>query len=108
MEAADHRRPRASSSSTAGRLYQPGIGPFRETEAVALTLAEMRSVRGGVYANAGKRRYPASRNECDLAVGELPDWAIEVKMARLGRDNGDYEDTRPRRFSRPTPMIAAP
>jgi hypothetical protein len=103
MEAADHRRPRASSSSTAGRLYQPGIGPFRETEAVALTLAEMRSVRGGVYANAGKRRYPASRNECDLAVGELPDWAIEVKMARLGRDNGDYEDTTTKKILSPYP-----
>jgi hypothetical protein len=93
MEAADRRRPRASSSSTAGRFYQPGTGPFRETEAVALTLAELRTVRSGVYAHAGKRRYPASRNECDLAVGELPDWAIEVKMARLRRDNGDYEDT---------------
>jgi len=78
MEAADSRRPRASSSSTAGRLYKPGIGPFRETEVVALTLAEIQSVRGGVYSYAGKRRYPASRNECDLALGELPDWAIEV------------------------------
>jgi hypothetical protein len=29
------------------------------------------------------RRYPASRNECDLALGELSDWAIEVNMARL-------------------------
>jgi hypothetical protein len=61
MEAADKRRPQASSSSTAGRFYQPGIGPFRETEAVALTLAELRTLRGGVYAHAGKRRYPASR-----------------------------------------------
>jgi hypothetical protein len=103
MEVADHRRPQASSSSTSGRLYQPGIGPFRETEAVALTLAEMRSVRGGVYANAGKRRYPGSRNECDLAVGELPDWAIEVKMARLGRDNGDYEDTTTKKILSPYP-----
>jgi hypothetical protein len=103
MEAADHRRPQASSSSIAGRLYQPGIGPFRETEAVALTLAEMRSVRGGVYANAGKRRYPAGRNECDLVVGELPDWAIEVKMARLRRDNGDYEDTTTKKILSPYP-----
>src|SRR5262249_36404394 len=60
MEAADKRRPQASSSSTAGRFYQPGIGPFRETEAVALTLAELRAARGGVYAHAGKRRYPAT------------------------------------------------
>lgn len=76
MEAADKRRPQASSSSTAGRFYQPGIGPFGETRAVALTLAELRTVRDGVYARAGKRRYPASRKECDLALGELPDWAI--------------------------------
>jgi hypothetical protein len=25
--------------------------------------------------------------------GELPNWAIEVKLARVGRDNGTYEDT---------------
>ena len=103
MEAADKRRPRASSSSTAGRFYQPGIGPFRETDAVALTLVELRTVRGGAYAHAGKRRYPASRNECDLALGELPDWAIEVKMARLRRDNGDYEDTTTKKILSPYP-----
>lgn len=103
MKAADERRPQASSSSTSGRFYQPGIGPFRETEAVALTLAEMRTVRGGIYAHAGKRRYPASRNECDFALGELPDWAIEVKMARLRRDNGDYEDTTTKKILSPYP-----
>ena len=103
MEAADKRRPRAASSSVAGRFYQPGIGPFREAEAVALTLAELRTVRGGAYAHAGKRRYPASRNECDLALGELPDWAIEVKMARLRRDNGGYEDTTTKKILSPYP-----
>jgi hypothetical protein len=103
MEAADKRRPQALSSSTAGRLYQPGIGPFGETKAVALTLAELRTVRGGVYARAGKRRYPASRKECDLALGELPDWAIEVKIARLRRDNGDYEDTTTKKILSPYP-----
>jgi len=101
MEVADKRRPQASSSSTAGRLYQPGIGPFREVEAIELTLAELRTLRGGVYAHAGKRRYPGSRNECDLALGELPDWAIEVKMARLRRDNGDYEDTTTKKILSP-------
>jgi hypothetical protein len=70
-------------------------------------LAELRTVRGGIYAHAGKRRYPASRNECDLALGELPDWAIEVKMARLRRDNGDYENTTTRKILSPCPMIAA-
>ena len=103
MEAADKRRPRASSSSTAGRFYQPGIGPFGETKAVELTLAELRTVRGGVYAHAGKRRYPASRKECDLTLGEPPDWAIEVKIARIRRDNGDYEDTTTKKILSPYP-----
>jgi hypothetical protein len=103
MEAADKKHPQASSSSTTGRFYQPGIGPFQETEAVALTLAELRTVRGGVYAHAGKRRYPASRNVCDLALGELPDWAIEVKMARLRRDNGGSEDTTTKKILSPYP-----
>jgi len=73
-------------------LYQPGIGPFGEDAAVTLTLAEMRNSRGDAYAIAGKRRYPSGRYVCDLALGHLPDWAIEVKMARLGRDNDTYED----------------
>ena len=103
MEAADRRRPQAASSSTAGRFYQPGIGPFREAEAVARTLDELRIIRGGVYAHAGKRRYPASRYECDLALGELPDWAVEVKMARLRRDNGGYEDTTTKKILSPYP-----
>jgi hypothetical protein len=66
-------------------------------------LAELRTVRGGIYAHAGKRRYPASRNECDLALGALPDWAIEVKMARLRRDNGDYENTTTKKIMSPCP-----
>ena len=103
MEAADRRRPQAASSSTAGRFYQPGIGPFREAEAVARTLDELRIIRGGVYAHAGKRRYPASRYECDLALGELPDWAVEVKMARLRRDNGGNEDTTTKKILSPYP-----
>jgi hypothetical protein len=81
------RKPRAS-------VTRPGCtsGPFGEDAAVALTLAEMRNSRGDAYAIAGKRRYPSGRYVCDLALGHLPDWAIEVKMARLGRDNGTYEE----------------
>jgi hypothetical protein len=66
-------------------------------------LAELRTVRGGIYAHAGKRRYPASRNECGLALGELPDWAIEVKMAHLRRDNGDHENTTTKKILSPYP-----
>ncbi len=90
--AADHKGPQAANQRNAARLYQPGIGPFGEDAAVTLTLAEMRNSRGDAYAIAGKRRYPSGRYVCDLALGHLPDWAIEVKMARLGRDNDTYED----------------
>jgi hypothetical protein len=57
-----------------------------------MTLAEMRRANGPAYANAGQRRYPSGSQTCDLTVGDLPDWAIEVKLARVGRDNGTYED----------------
>jgi hypothetical protein len=85
MGAADHRRPQAASKRDSTRLYQPENGPFSEDAAVAMTLAEMRAAHDGAYAVAGKRRYPSGRSVCDLATGELPDWAIEVKLARLGR-----------------------
>src|SRR6266581_3006325 len=90
MEAADQRHPQAASHRDATRLYRPGIGPFSEDTAVAMSLAEMQAARSGAYAVTGKRRYPSGRSVCDLAVGELPDWAVEIKLARLGRDNGMY------------------
>jgi hypothetical protein len=33
----------------------------------------------------------------------LPDWAIEVKLARLGRDNGTYEDAAIKKILSPYP-----
>jgi hypothetical protein len=90
MEADDHRYPQAASHRDATRLYRPGIGPFSEDAAVAMSLAEMQAANGKTYAFAGKRRYPSDRTVCDLALGKLPDWAIEIKLARLGRDNGTY------------------
>jgi hypothetical protein len=92
MEAVDHRRPQAMSHRTAARPYRPGIGPFAEDDAVARTVAEMQAAGGTAYQNAHKRRYPSGGQTCDLALGERPDWAIEVKLARVGRDNGTYED----------------
>lgn len=103
MEAADRRSPQAASHRDGTRLYKPGIGPFGEDDAVALTLAEMRTSNGNAYANAGKRRYPSGKFVCDLALGELPEWAIEVKMARLRRDNGTYEDTTTKKILSPYP-----
>jgi hypothetical protein len=92
MEIVDHRGPRAASHRDSSRLYQPGIGPFGEDAAVAMTLAEMQASCGGNYSGAGKRRYPGSSHVCDLVIGGNPSWAIEVKLARLGRDNGTHED----------------
>ena len=43
MQAVDHRRPQSVSSRDATRLYQPGIGPFAEDAAVAMTVAEMQA-----------------------------------------------------------------
>ena len=103
MEVVDHRHPQAASHRDATRLYQPGIGPFGEDAAVAMTLAEMQAANAGIYAGAGKRRYPDSSHVCDLALGALPDWAIEVKLARLGRDNGTYEDAAIKKILSPYP-----
>src|SRR4051794_40182201 len=88
MEAVDHEGPQARSHTDATRIYRAGIGPFAEDAAVAMTVARMQDDRPGVYDGAGKRRYPGSRSTCDLVLGELPDWAVEVKLARVGRDNG--------------------
>jgi hypothetical protein len=91
MEIVDSRRPRAASSRTSKRLYQPGIGPFAEDQAIAMTLAEMQAANQA-YVSARKRRYPHGGQVCDLALGQLPDWTIEVKLAQVGRDNGTYKD----------------
>lgn len=92
MEIVDYRSPQAASHRDATRLYQPGIGPFGEDDAVAMTVAQMKAANTNSYAVTGKRRYPGGSQVCDLALGALPEWAIEVKLARLGRDNGTYED----------------
>jgi hypothetical protein len=103
MEVVDHRCPQAASHRDATRLYQPGIGPFGEDAAVAMTVAEMQVANADTYTGAGKRRYPDSSHVCDLAFGTLPDWAIEVKLARLGRDNGTYEDAAIKKILSPYP-----
>lgn len=92
IETVDNRRPQASSRRTAARHYQPGIGPFAEDDAVSMAVTQMRADHGGVYLSAAERRYPSGNQTCDLALGDGPEWAIEVKLARVGRDNGTYED----------------
>jgi hypothetical protein len=81
----DPVRAQAASHRNVARLYQSGIGPFGEDAAVAMTVAEMQAANASIHAIAGKRRYPDSSHICDLALGALPDWAIEVKLARLAR-----------------------
>jgi hypothetical protein len=56
-----------------------------------MTVAQMQAVSSAAYPKASKHHYPSGRQTCDLALGELPDWAIEVKCARVGWDNGTYE-----------------
>ncbi len=108
MEAVDRQQPQAKSHRDTTRLYRPGIGPFAEDDAVAKTLAEMQAANGHPYLDAGKRRYPSGGYVCDLAIGNLPDWAIEVKLARLGRDNGTYEDAAIKKIFRRTLTIGVP
>jgi hypothetical protein len=103
MEVVDHRQPQARSHRDATRSYRPGIGPFAEDDAVSMTLDQMQAANALGYVDAGKRRYPAGNHICDLALGKLPDWAIEVKLARLGRDNGTYEDTAIKKILSPYP-----
>jgi hypothetical protein len=85
MEVVDHRQPRARSHRDATRSYQPGIGPFAEDDAVSMTLKQMQAGNAAAYLVAGKRRYryPVGNRTCDLALGKLPDWVIDVKLARL-------------------------
>ena len=107
MEAVDHRRPQASSRQVATRQYRPGIGPFAEDEAVAMTAAQMRATNDATYLNARQRRYPSGSQTCDLTLGELPDWAIEVKLARVAGTTARMRTPPSRRSSRPMPMTGA-
>ena len=91
----DERAPRAANQRT-GVLYQPGIGPHPETQAVALIVSELCTNSDQRYAgrlNTGVG-YVGSRQKCDLCIGTSPnwEWAIEVKMLRLMGDNGKPND----------------
>lgn len=93
MTSADARRPQASSARS-DRVYRPGIGPHAEDQAVELTVTELKRFHPDRYRKLRTRvPYPSSRQKCDLALGDAPDWAIEVKMARFSGDNGKPDDT---------------
>ena len=88
---ADARAPLAVSSRS-GKAYSPGLGPHGENKAVALVMHELGELNA-YYRSAHPVPYPASRLRCDLGLGEPPEWAIEVKMARAFGDNGKLDDT---------------
>lgn len=90
-----HRRPQAANART-GSLYQPGIGPHPETQAVALVVAELAALaparyQGQLFVGVP---YPVGQQRCDLCVGSNPNWswAVEIKMLRLMGDNGKPND----------------
>ncbi len=77
-----------------GRIYQPGIGPLNEPSAVALVIEQLKSLHPERYKDAVVGlRYPDSSHQCDIGIGTIPEWALEVKLWRPYRDNGDIEDT---------------
>jgi len=80
LKKADEKRPVEGS-------YEPGIGPHPEEKALDLALGQLKSSLPDRYEDACPRTYPSSGRECDLVIPG--DWAIEVKLARPYRDNGD-------------------
>jgi hypothetical protein len=91
LHAADALSLRATNRRS-GRLFQAGLGPHSEDEAVRLILREMSSL-SQAYLDARPTPYPSSRLRCDVGIGNPMVWAIEVKMARAFHDNGSPDDT---------------
>lgn len=89
----DTEHPQAKSSRS-GRIYQPGIGPFAEDTAVDMIVAKLRKLNTARYDRCSCRSlYPDSKQRCDLLLGESPEWALEIKMARFLGDNGKPDET---------------
>ena len=85
LMAADARQPQE-------KRYAPGIGPFEEPNAVRLVMRELAALDPARYASyTVNAPYPGSPQACDLLVGHVAQWAIEVKHARLYRNNGEHE-----------------
>ena len=92
MLAVDREAPRAVGRN--GRMYQPGIGPHGEREAVELTVQRMRTQHQHLYNELQTQvTYPGSQQKCDILwTTNLTSWAIEVKMIRFRGDNGKLAD----------------
>jgi hypothetical protein len=107
MKQVDSRGPRARSPS--GRDYQPGIGPFTEPQALKLVTTELQERLPGQYRGQLHLEVPysdGSNRHCDLCIGEGEpwDWAIETKMLRMRRDNGDVSPHNVTHFLSPYPQ----
>lgn len=92
----DSSRPQATNART-GALYQPGMGPHPETQAVEMIVSELPLIDPDRYARKLHTDVPyhdGSRRKCDLCIGDAPswEWAVEVKMLRLMGDNGKPND----------------
>ena len=84
FKAVDETRPQGASRT---RTYRPGIGPLTEADAVNRALQCLKEgTRSSYYRDASPKRYPNSRQQCDLVVPN--EWAIEFKLLRPFGDNG--------------------
>jgi hypothetical protein len=74
-----------------GKAYGPGIGPLDEPPAIKMVLGRLAA--DGLYRDQ-KLQVPYGHGQlCDICLGNPPqwDWAIEAKMLRAKRANGDPE-----------------
>ena len=87
--------------------YQPGIGPHTETATVELVMSELQRRSPELYGKSavGVPYEARSRQKCDLAFGQDPDWdwLIEVKMIRMLGDNAKVNDNLPTHILSPYP-----
>ena len=84
FKSVDETRPQGASRT---RTYRPGIGPLTEADAVHRALQHLKEgARSSYYRDASPKRYPNSRQQCDLVIPE--EWAIEFKLLRPFGDNG--------------------
>lgn len=78
--------------SRTGRIYQEGIGPYGENQAMALVLQDVAAAEATVCGQFIP--YPmAPRQKCDAWIGDPLEWVIEIKMGRFRGDNGKPDDT---------------
>lgn len=83
FKAVDQMKPQGRSRT---RVYQPGIGPLAEAEAIRLAVDYLKERGDAIYLDAGPAPYPGSRQLCDLVIPGH--WAIEFKLIRPYGDNG--------------------